>query len=72
LLLQPLETEPEEMSIVLVLNVVLALLVIGGIVGMLAWSIATQAPVRVARNARGHRRTTTRAQLPARVLEHRA
>ncbi len=63
------------MSIVLVLNVVLAVLVIAGIVGMLAWSIATQgleAPAGLARSARRRRRTTTRAQLLGRTLEHRA
>ena len=62
------------MSIVLVLNVVLALLVIVGIVGMLAWSIATQgldAPAGRVRSSR-RRRTTTRAQLLGRTLEHRA
>lgn len=63
------------MSIVLVLNVVLALLVIVGIVGMLAWSIATQgldAPAGRVRSARRRRRATTRAQLLGRTLEHRA
>jgi hypothetical protein len=62
------------MSIVLVLNVVLALLVIVGIVGMLAWSIATQgldAPAGRVRSSR-RRRATTRAQLFGRTLEHRA
>jgi hypothetical protein len=63
------------MSIVLVLNVVLALLVIVGIVGMLAWSIATQgldAPAGVVRSARRQRRTTARARVLGRTLEHRA
>jgi hypothetical protein len=63
------------MSIVLVLNVVLALLVIVGIVGMLAWSIVTQgldAPAGLARSAQRQRRTTARAQLLGRTLEHRA
>lgn len=63
------------MSIVLVLNVVLALLVIVGIVGMLAWSIATQgldAPAGRVPSARRRRRATTRAQLLGRTLEHRA
>jgi hypothetical protein len=63
------------MSIVLVLNLVLALLVIVGIVGMLAWSIATQgldAPAGRVRSSRRHRRATTRAQLLGRTLEHRA
>ena len=63
------------MSIVLVLNVVLAVLVIAGIVGMLAWSIATQgldAPAGLARSPRRRRRTTTSAQLLGRTLEHRA
>jgi hypothetical protein len=65
------------MPIVLVLNVVLALLVIVGIVGMLAWSIATQgleAPAGLARtpHRRRRRRTATRSQLFSRTLEHRA
>jgi hypothetical protein len=63
------------MSIVLALNVVLALLVIVGIVGMLAWSIATQgldAPDGRVRSARRQRRTTSRAQLLGRTLGHRA
>jgi hypothetical protein len=63
------------MSIVLVLNIVLALLVIVGIVGMLAWSIATQgldAPAGHVRSARRRRRATTRPQLLGRTLGHRA
>ena len=63
------------MSIVLVLNVVLALLVIVGIVGMLAWSIATQGldvPAGRVRSSRRRQRTTPRAQLLGRMLEHRA
>jgi hypothetical protein len=63
------------MSIVLVLNIVLALLVIVGIVGMLAWSIATQglgAPAGRVSSARRRRRTTARALLLGRTLEHRA
>jgi len=62
------------MSLVLILNLVLAVLVIAGIVGMLAWSIATQgleASAGPARSAR-RRRTSTRAQLLGRTLEHRA
>jgi len=63
------------MSIVLILNIVLATLVIVGIVGMLAWSIATQrldAPAGRVRSSRRRRRATTRAQLLGRTLEHRA
>jgi hypothetical protein len=63
------------MSIVLVLNVALALLVIVGIVGMLAWSIATQgldARPGLVRSARRQRRTRVRAQVLGRTLEHRA
>ena len=63
------------MSIVLVLNIALALLVIVGIVGMLAWSIATQgldARVGRVRSARRQRRATTRPQLLGRTLGHRA
>ena len=63
------------MSIVLVLNVFLALLVIVGIVGMLPWSIATQglgAPAGRVGSSRRRRRATTRAQLLGRTLAHRA
>jgi hypothetical protein len=63
------------MSIALVLNVALALLVIVGIVGMLALSIATQgldAPAGRVRSSRRRPRATTRAQLLGRTLEHRA
>jgi hypothetical protein len=63
------------MSIVLVLNIVLALLVIVGIVGMLAWSISTQgldAPAGRFRSARRRRRATPRPQLLGRTLGHRA
>lgn len=63
------------MSIVLVLNIVLALLVIVGIVGMLAWSIDTQgldAPTGRVRSSRRHRRATPRPQLLGRTLGHRA
>jgi hypothetical protein len=63
------------MSIVLVLNIVLALLVIVGIVGMLAWSIATQGldvPAGRVRSSRRRRRTTTRPQFVGRTLGHRA
>ncbi len=65
------------MSIVLVLNVFLALLVIVGIVGMLAWSIATQgldAPAGRLRSRR-QRRSTTRAHVlgrTGRAVQHRA
>jgi hypothetical protein len=67
------KTEPEDMLIAL--NIVLATLVIVGIVGMLAWSIATQgldAPAGRVRSTRRRRRTTARAQLLGRTLEHRA
>jgi hypothetical protein len=63
------------MSIVLVLNIVLAALVIVGIVGMLAWSIATQgldAPAGRVRSSRRRRRATPRAQLLGRTLGYRA
>jgi hypothetical protein len=63
------------MSIVIVLNVVLALLVIAAVVGMLAWSIATQgldAPAGGVRSARRRRRTSARAHVLGRTLEHRA
>lgn len=63
------------MSIVLVLNIALALLVIVGIVGMLAWSIATQgldAPAARVRSSRSRRRAATRPQLLGRTLGHRA
>ena len=66
------------MSIVLVLNVFLALLVIVGIVGMLAWSIATQgldAPAGRVRGSRRRRQSTTRAHVlgrTGRTVEHRA
>ena len=63
------------MSIVLVLNIVLALLVIVGIVGMLAWSIAAQGldgPTGRVRSSRRHRRATPRPQLLDRTLGHRA
>jgi hypothetical protein len=66
------------MSIALVLNVVLALLVIVGIVGMLAWSIATQglaAPAARVPSSRRRRRTTTRAHVlgrTGRAVQHRA
>ena len=54
------------MSIVIVLNIVLAALVIAGIVGGLAWSIATQradAPAGLHRSARRRRRAGARTQL---------
>ena len=54
------------MSIVIVLNIVLALLVIAGIVGGLAWSIATQgldAPAGLRRSARRRQRASARTQL---------
>ena len=66
------------MSIALVLNVALALLVIVGIVGMLAWSIATQgldAPAGRLRSPRRQRRSTTRAHVlgrTGRTVQHRA
>lgn len=58
------------MSIVIVLNVALALLVVVGIVGMLAWSIVTQgldAPAGRLRSARRQRRSTTRAHVLGRT-----
>ena len=63
------------MSIVLALNIALAALVIVGIVGMLAWSIATQgldAPTALARSARRRRRPSARMALTGRPVEHRA
>jgi membrane protein implicated in regulation of membrane protease activity len=66
------------MSIALVLNVALALLVIVGIVGMLAWSIATQgldAPAARRRSTRRRRQSTTRAHVlgrTGRAVQHRA
>lgn len=63
------------MSIVIALNIVLAALVIVGIVGMLAWSIATQglddAPAGVLRSARRRRRASART-LVGRPVERRA
>ena len=61
------------MTIALVLNVVLATVVIVGIVGMLAWSIASQnldASGGLLRSAR--RRKTARVQFIGRTLDHRA
>ena len=63
------------MSIVLVLNIALATLVIVGIVGMLAWSIATQgsdAPAGLVHGPRRPRRTTARAQRLGQALDQRA
>ena len=63
------------MSIVIVLNIVLAALVIVGIVGGLALSIATQgvdAPTGLARSARRRRRTSARMALTGQPAEHRA
>jgi hypothetical protein len=63
------------MSTVLVLNIVLATLVIVGIVGMLAWSIATQgsdAQAGLVPGPRRRRRTTARAQCLGQALDQRA
>ncbi len=63
------------MSTVIVLNIVLAALVIVGIVGMLAWSIATQgldAPAGRAPSTRRRRRSTARARFIGQTVEHRA
>jgi len=63
------------MSIVLALNLILALLVIAAIVGGLAWSITSQnldAPAGLVRTARRRQRTTARAQFLGRPADHRA
>ncbi|HZE06411.1 MAG TPA: hypothetical protein VE127_14370 [Solirubrobacteraceae bacterium] len=61
------------MSIVLILNIVLAALVIVGIVGMLASSIATpDAPANLVRSARRRRRPTPRPRFVGQTLENRA
>jgi hypothetical protein len=63
------------MTLALILNLVLATIVIVGIVGMLAWSIASQnahAFAGLLRITRRRRRTTARAQLVGRSLENRA
>ena len=60
---------------IIALNIVFATVVIVGIVGMLAWSIATQdvdAATGLVRSARPSRRTTARAQLVGRTIENRA
>ena len=62
------------MTIALVLNIVLATVVVVGIVGMLAWSIATQdvdAPNGLVRNAR-RRRASARSRFVGRTVENRA
>lgn len=63
------------MSIVLILNIVLATLVIVAVVGMLAWSIATQgsdAPAGLVHGPRRPRRTTARARRLGQALGQRA
>jgi hypothetical protein len=63
------------MTIALVFNIVLATLVVIGIVGMLAWSIASQsvdAPTGLVPIARRRRRTTARAQFLGRMAGNRA
>ncbi|MBV9604967.1 MAG: hypothetical protein JO027_07670 [Solirubrobacterales bacterium] len=63
------------MSIVIVLNIVLVALVIVGIVGGLAWSIASQdldAPAGVKRSSRRRRRASARAQFIGRPADFRA
>jgi hypothetical protein len=63
------------MSIVIVLNIVLATIVIVGIVGMLARSIATQgldAPAGLTRSMRRRGRASARTQVIGRTVEHRA
>jgi len=60
---------------IVALNVVLAVLVIVGIVGMLARSIAAQdldARTRPLRSARRARRTSARMRLTGQPVEHRA
>src|SRR2546421_233198 len=62
------------MTIALVLNIVLATVVVVGIVGMLAWSIATQdvdAPNGLVRNAR-RRRASARSRFVGRTVEKAA
>ncbi len=62
------------MTIALILNLVLAIMVIVGIVGMLAASIATHdvhAP-RIVRSPPLRRRPNVRARLVGRTLGHRA
>jgi hypothetical protein len=63
------------MSLVLALNLILALLVIAAIVGGLAWSVASQnlgAPAGLLRTARRRQRTTARPQFIGRPADHRA
>jgi hypothetical protein len=64
-----------EMITVITLNVVLAGLVLIAVIGMLAWSIATQnvdAITGHVRSARRRRRATTRARLAGRTVGSRA
>jgi hypothetical protein len=60
---------------IIALNIVLAAIVIIGIVGMLAWSIATQdgqSTAEILRPARRRRRATTRARFIGRAIDNRA
>lgn len=60
---------------IIALNIVFATIVIVGIVGMLAWSIASQdldAATGLLRGARRRRRTTARAQFIGRSVDNRA
>jgi hypothetical protein len=62
------------MTTALVLNLVLATFVVVGIVGMLAWSIASQddSARGLTHRARRRRRTTARARLVGRTIANRA
>ena len=63
------------MTTALILNIVLAAFVVIGIVGMLAWSIATQDRETVTgqvRTARRRRQATARARVIGRTIENRA
>jgi predicted small integral membrane protein len=60
---------------IIALNIMFAAIVIVGIVGMLAWSIASQdgvAGTGLLRSARRRRRTTARSQFIGRSVENRA
>ncbi len=63
------------MTTALTLNIVFAGLVLIAVIGMIAWSIATQnvdAITGQARSARRRRRATARAQFVGRTVDSRA
>jgi hypothetical protein len=68
------ETETE-MTTALTLNIVFAGLALIAVIGMIAWSIATQnldSPTGLVRSARRRRRVAARARIVGRTVDSRA